>query len=201
MESVPRSFAFGILSASKAIIVARPTWSSHAKRSTGQSSRVSLVELEEVKLQCEILFGCWSYQAGKEYHTYFHPGCLDKAFCLSGRHRLFGNDISCLELPAAQSVGLAVDPSEGKLEGEECILTDKWGMSQCHTMSDNVHPKYLSTCSTLPSFFILFSHHLQSYQDVRWSAEVHWTLSVELGFTVASKLEIPTAERYKSWAF
>lgn len=40
----------------------------------------------------------------------------------NGRHRLFATDLSCLELPAAQAVGLAVDPADGKLEGEECAL-------------------------------------------------------------------------------
>ena len=33
---------------------------------------------------------------------------------------MFATDLSCLELPAAQAVGLAVDPADGKLEGEAC---------------------------------------------------------------------------------
>jgi len=41
---------------------------------------------------------------------------------------LFATDLSCLELPAAQAVGLAVDPADGKLEGEECALDSECGI-------------------------------------------------------------------------
>eukprot|EP00438_Fugacium_kawagutii_P034087 Skav206008 [mRNA] locus=scaffold2084:577943:578698:- [translate_table: standard] len=43
-------------------------------------------------------------------------------------HRLFGNDLTCLELPAMQAVGLAVDPSDGKVEGEKCTLDSDCGI-------------------------------------------------------------------------
>eukprot|EP00435_Cladocopium_sp_Y103_P060046 s568_g21.t2 len=76
--------------------------------------------------ECSQEFCVWDSQCIEGYHcckTNFEFTC-QKIY----RHRLFATDISCLELPAAQAVGLAVDPADGKLEGEECTLDSDCGI-------------------------------------------------------------------------
>lgn len=76
--------------------------------------------------ECSQEFCIWDSQCIEGYHcckTNFEFTC-QKIY----RHRLFATDLSCLELPAAQAVGLAVDPADGKLEGEACALDSDCGI-------------------------------------------------------------------------